>query len=123
MKRILGTLVSLLWLVTYSQLGLAKNTTEVVSGIASYYAEQHHGKKTANGEKFNMYELTAAHRTLPFGSKIKVTNLTNGKTVVLRVNDRGPYVKGRILDVSKGAAIELGMIQHGTAAIRIEKML
>ena len=123
MKRILGTLVSLLWLVTYSQLGLAKNTTEVVSGIASYYAEQHHGKKTANGEKFNMYELTAAHRTLPFGSKIKVTNLTNGKTVVLRVNDRGPYVKGRILDVSKGAAIELGMIQRGTASIRIEKML
>nr|DAS29214.1 MAG TPA: lipoprotein [Caudoviricetes sp.] len=123
MKRILGTLVSLLWLVTYSQLGLAKNTTEVVSGIASYYAEQHHGKKTANGEKFNMYELTAAHRTLPFGSKIKVTNLTNGKSVVLRVNDRGPYVKGRILDVSKGAAIELGMIQRGTASIRIEKML
>lgn len=122
MKRILGTLVSLLFLLTMSQVGLAKTTNYKASGIASFYAEQHHGKKTANGEKFNMYEMTAAHRTLPFGSKIKVTNLKNGKTVVLRVNDRGPYAKGRVLDVSKGAAIQLGMIKSGTASVSIERL-
>lgn len=89
-------------------------------GEASYYAGFHHGKKTASGERFNTHSLTAAHRTLPLGSKIKVTNLNNGKEVVVRVNDRGPYAKGRVLDVSLGAAKKLDMIKTGTAKVSIQ---
>jgi rare lipoprotein A len=89
-------------------------------GEASYYAGFHHGKKTASGERFNMHSLTAAHRTLPLGSKIKVTNLNNGKEVVVRVNDRGPYAKGRVLDVSLGAAKKLDMIKTGTTKVSIQ---
>lgn len=89
-------------------------------GEASYYAGFHHGKKTASGERFNMHSLTAAHRSLPLGSKIKVTNLNNGKEVVVRVNDRGPYARGRVLDVSLGAAKKLDMIKTGTAKVSIQ---
>ena len=87
---------------------------------ASYYAEKYHGRKTANGETFNMYALTCAHKTLPFGTVLRVTNLSNGKNVDVRVNDRGPFVKGREIDVSKAAAQKLGMIKTGTANVRIE---
>ena len=87
---------------------------------ASYYAEKYHGRKTANGETFNMYAMTCAHKTLPFGTILRVTNLKNNKTVDVRVNDRGPFVKGREIDVSKAAAQKLGMIKTGTASVRIE---
>ena len=87
---------------------------------ASYYAEKYHGRKTANGEIFNMYAMTCAHKTLPFGTVLRVTNLKNNKTVDVRVNDRGPFVKGREIDVSKAAAQKLDMIKTGTASVKIE---
>jgi rare lipoprotein A len=92
----------------------------VQKGTASYYAEDFHGKKTANGEKFNMNTLTAAHPRIRFNSMLKVTNIENGKSVMVRVNDRGPYVGGRILDLSKAAAKQIDMIQNGTASITAE---
>lgn len=89
-------------------------------GIASWYGEQFHGKQAANGEIFDMGALTAAHRTLPLGSMIRVTNLTNGKHVRVRINDRGPYVNGRILDLSLAAADRLGMVDGGVSVIQLE---
>lgn len=90
------------------------------SATASYYAEAFHGKKTSNGERFNMYSLTCAHKMLPFNTVLKVTNLRNGKTVQVRVNDRGPFVGTREIDLSKAAAVQLGMIGTGTAQVRLE---
>jgi rare lipoprotein A len=91
-----------------------------LEGIVSYYAHDFHGKETSNGETFNMNELTAAHRTFPFGTKVKVTNLENNKIVIVRVNDRGPFVEGRIMDLSMGAAKEIGLIKTGTTRARLE---
>ena len=90
------------------------------SGVtASFYADKFHGRKTASGEKFNMYDYTAAHKTLPFGTVLKVTNLANGKSVNVRVNDRGPFAKGREIDLSKAAAVDLDMIDEGTATVSL----
>jgi rare lipoprotein A len=89
-------------------------------GTASYYGKAHHGKRTASGERFNQNALTAAHRTLPFGTRVKVTNLDNGRSVVVRINDRGPFGRGRIIDVSKAAAEQLNMLRSGTAPVRLE---
>lgn len=94
--------------------------SRVEIGIASYYGRGFHGRRTASGEVFDMYGLTAAHRTLPFGTRIRVTNLHNGRTVVVRVNDRGPFVKNRILDLSYAAAREIGIIATGTAKVKIK---
>ena len=90
------------------------------TGMASWYGPNFHGKKTANGEIYDQYALTAAHKTLQMPSIIKVTNLENGRTAVLRVNDRGPFSKGRVLDVSKRGAEKLGFKHQGTARVRIE---
>lgn len=89
-------------------------------GEASWYGGQYHGRQTASGEIFNTYDLTAAHKTLPFGTEVEVTNLDNGKTVVVRINDRGPFIEGRIIDLSYGAANRLDMIRAGVARVRIE---
>jgi rare lipoprotein A (peptidoglycan hydrolase) len=89
-------------------------------GVASYYGKKFHGKPTANGEIFNMYKLTAAHRVLPLGTRIKVTHLGNGRWVEVKVNDRGPFIEGRILDLSFAAALELEMVKAGTAKVMIE---
>lgn len=89
------------------------------TGEASYYGKQFHGRKTANGERFNMYAMTAAHRYLPLGTIIRVENLSNNKTLTVKINDRGPYIKGRILDLSYGAAKELGFVARGTTDVRI----
>ena len=89
-------------------------------GIASWYGEQFHGKQAANGEIFDMAAMTAAHRTLPLGSMVRVVNLTNGKHVRVRINDRGPYVNGRILDLSHAAAAQLGMVEGGLSVIQLE---
>jgi len=91
-------------------------------GIASWYGEDFNGKLTANGERYNMNTLTAAHRTLPLPSIVKVTNLQNGRSIVLRVNDRGPYVKDRIIDLSKRGAQLLGYLGQGTTKVRVEIM-
>ena len=90
------------------------------TGVASWYGSDFHGKQTANGESYNMNALTAAHRTLPLPSIVRVTNLENGKSIKLRVNDRGPYARGRILDVSRKAADLLGFQNNGTARVRVQ---
>ena len=87
---------------------------------ASYYAEDFHGKRTSNGERFNMNDYTCAHKSLPFNTILKVTNLANGKSCEVRVNDRGPFVASREIDLSKAAAVKLGMIGNGTTKVKLE---
>lgn len=89
-------------------------------GKASYYGSKFHGKPTASGELFNMHNLTAAHPKLPFNSLVKVTNTHNNRSVVVRINDRGPFTKNRIIDLSKAAAEKLQMIERGTAVVTLE---
>ncbi len=95
-------------------------SSTVEEGMASYYADQYNGKQTSNGEIYDMYALTAAHPTHPFNTKVKVTNLENGRSVILRINDRGPFKKDRVIDVSYTAAKQLQMIGTGTARVRVE---
>jgi rare lipoprotein A len=89
------------------------------SGVASWYGEPFHGRTTASGETYDMNQLSCAHKRLPFGTRLRVENLDNGRSITLPVNDRGPFVAGRIVDVSKKAAEELGMMEAGTARVRI----
>ena len=97
-----------------------KADTRVFIGKASWYGPNFHGKLTASGEIFDQNALTAAHRELPFGTKVLVTNLKNGKSTVVTINDRGPYVKGRHIDLSKAAAKKLGMIEAGVVDVMME---
>ena len=90
------------------------------TGLGSWYGRRFHGKLTASGEVFDPAKFTAAHRTLPWGSRVKVTNLTNGKSVEVRINDRGPFGKGRIIDVSRAAARALGIVESGITTVRVE---
>lgn len=92
------------------------------TGTASFYGARHHGKRTASGEPFNQHGLTAAHRSLPFGTRVKVTNLKNDRSVVVRINDRGPHTRGRLIDLSKAAAQQLDMIRSGTARVRVQSL-
>lgn len=92
---------------------------DIFEGKASYYNDMFHGRKTANGETMSKYDLTCAHRTLPYGTMLEVTNKKNGKKVIVRVNDRGPYSHNRIIDVSYEAAQQLGMISAGVAHISV----
>ena len=94
--------------------------THFQTGMASYYGGSWHGKKTANGEIFNENSLTAAHKTLPFGTRVKVTNLDNGKSVVVRINNRGPYSKGRVIDLSKAAFSRIASISKGVTRVKLE---
>ena len=89
-------------------------------GVASYYGDGFHGKKTANGEIFDKNDMTAAHRTLAFDTRVKVTNLENGKRVIVRINDRGPYAKGRIIDLSEAAGAKIGLDKTGTARVKLQ---
>ncbi len=92
----------------------------VQQGRVSWYGPGFHGRRTANGEVFDTHELTMAHRSLPMGTSVRVTNLENGRSVVLRVNDRGPYVRGRVADLSHAAAERLGFVDEGVVPARIE---
>lgn len=92
------------------------------TGHASYYGREFAGRKTASGERFNPNGMTAAHRSLPFGTQLRLTNVRTGHTAVVRINDRGPFVRGRVLDVSHGAARALGFAAAGTATLKIEPM-
>ena len=92
----------------------------VMYGKASYYGSEFEGRSTANGETFSNVEYTAAHKSLPFGSMVKVTNLANNQSVIVRINDRGPYVSGRVIDLSRKAAEELDMIRAGVIDVKIE---
>lgn len=89
-------------------------------GVASWYGKSFHGKHAANGELFDMKALTAAHRTFPLGSVVRVVNLMNGKHLHVRITDRGPYVNNRILDLSRGAAVRLGMVRGGLSVVRVQ---
>ena len=91
-----------------------------MEGIASWYGEEFNGRLTASGEVYDMYQMTAAHKTLPLGTVVKVTNEENGQTVQVRINDRGPYVKGRIIDLSRNAGKAIGMKDTGTAQVKLE---
>lgn len=93
------------------------------TGIASYYGKRFAGRPTANGESFDPQLLTAAHRTLPFGSKVRVTNPRNGKSVVVRINDRGPFVRGRHIDLSRRAAEQIGIVKAGHGKVELELLL
>jgi rare lipoprotein A len=93
---------------------------KIIRGVASYYAEKYHGRTTANGEVFDMNALTCAHKKLPFNTKLKVTYLKTSKSVVVRVNDRGPFKKNRILDLSKEAAKVIGLFEDGVGEVLIE---
>ncbi|MBM0170924.1 septal ring lytic transglycosylase RlpA family protein [Altererythrobacter sp. C41] len=90
------------------------------SGVASYYGRRFHGRPTASGERFDMNGLTAAHRTLPFGSKVRVTNPRTGKSVVVRINDRGPFSGKRTIDLSRAAAEEIGLVRAGHGRVELE---
>ncbi|WP_025132010.1 septal ring lytic transglycosylase RlpA family protein [Pseudomonas sp. PH1b] len=92
------------------------------TGTASYYGARHHGKRTASGEAFDQNGLTAAHRELPFGTRVQVTNLGNDQSVVVRINDRGPHTRGRLIDLSRAAAQQLGMLRSGTAKVRVQAL-
>ncbi|HWW58751.1 MAG TPA: septal ring lytic transglycosylase RlpA family protein [Sphingopyxis sp.] len=93
--------------------------TEIGGGVASYYGTELAGNRTASGERFDPGQLTAAHRSLPFGSMVRVTNTSNGDSVVVRINDRGPFAHGRVIDVSTAAAREIGMHRSGTARVKL----
>lgn len=95
-------------------------TRDLGVGIASYYGRGFAGRPTASGERFNPAEFTAAHRTLPFGTRVRVTNPNNGKSVVVRINDRGPFVRSRMIDLSQGAAEQIGLIAAGHGTVRLE---
>jgi rare lipoprotein A len=98
---------------------LGGSYSEYEEGVASYYAEEFNGRKTSNGEIYDMNALTAAHRTIPFNSKVRVTNTNNNKSVIVRINDRGPFKDNRIIDLSLEAAKEIQMIGTGTAAVQL----
>lgn len=115
MKKVITSI--LLVLTLFSSTAIAGSE----EGTASYYADSLHGNPTASGEPYDKDAMTAAHRTLPFDAKVKVTNLANDKSVIVRINDRGPYAKHRIIDVSGAAARKLGMVDAGTAKVRIEE--
>ena len=95
-----------------------KNQSKV--GMASWYGKRFHGRKTASGKNFNMYNHTAAHRSLPLGTKVRVVNLKNGKEIIVDINDRGPYIKGRIIDLSYAAAEFIGITKVGIAKVKVE---
>ncbi|CCH65425.1 Rare lipoprotein A precursor [Richelia intracellularis HM01] len=98
----------------------AKN--HIFKGVASFYGYDGSGNKTASGEKFNPEAMTAAHRTLPFGTRVRVTNPHNGRSVIVRINDRGPFIQGRVIDLSYGAARVLGIIRRGIAPVKVQIM-
>jgi rare lipoprotein A len=117
-------LVLALCLAAYSALSAKEKIIQIhphaTVGIASFYGAKFQGRRTASGELFNNLEMTAAHRTLPFGTQLRVTNLRNGKSVVVRVNDRGPHLRGRIIDLSKAAAKRIGITRTGIARVKLE---
>lgn len=122
MKRLTGIAASLCLALTVAAPPLAEanaGTRALGSGVASYYGTEFAGRRTASGERYRSSDFTAAHRTAPFGSHIRVRNLGNGREVVVRVNDRGPWSRGRIIDLSYAAAKVIGLQQSGTARVSL----
>jgi rare lipoprotein A len=120
MRRILGIWVLIVCVAIPLAAKPARNKARKMTGIASYYGREHQGRRMANGHRFNEHKLTAASHTLPLGSRARVTNLKNGKSVVVTVTDRMPKRNRRIIDLSASAAHELGLIQRGTGRVSVE---
>jgi rare lipoprotein A len=122
MRRILGACALLSLLAGCASEGIIDPHGYNATGGASYYGAQHKGQRTASGERFDPSALTAAHRQLPFGTRVQVTNLDNDRKVIVRINDRGPHTRGRLIDVSRAAATQLGMLRSGTAKVRVQAL-
>ncbi len=122
LKTACGAALIALWAISAAAHGIMPTPSNPVVGTASWYGPGFQGRLTANGERFDQNELTAAHRTLPFGTRLRVTNQTNGKSVVVRVNDRGPYVGKRVIDLSRGAAKKIGLVKTGVGRVKLEVM-
>ena len=122
MKRLLGACALLSLLAGCASNDVVDPHGYDKTGVASYYGAKHQGKRTASGERFNKNSLTAAHRQLPFGTRVKVTNLNNDRSCVVRINDRGPHTRGRLIDLSHEAAERLGMLKSGTARVRVQAL-
>ncbi len=114
------TLLLALLTFTVALPAFAARPGDVQTGVASYYHDSLHGNKTASGQVYDKSQMSAAHKTLPLGSKVRVTDVKTGKAITVRVNDRGPFVKGRIIDLSRRAARELGIIQRGVTRVKME---
>jgi len=117
---LIGSATAMVVLLIAGLLDTGADGRQCINGVASYYGDELAGRPTASGEVFDPSGLTAAHPSLPFDTTVRVTNLANDKSVVVRINDRGPFVEGRIIDLSAAAARRIGMIQTGTAAVCIE---
>jgi len=122
MLRFLGACALLSLLAGCASDGIIDPHGYNATGGASYYGARNQGKRTASGERFDQNSLTAAHRQLPFGTRVLVTNLANDRKVVVRINDRGPHTRSRLIDVSRAAADRLGMLRSGTAKVRVQAM-
>jgi rare lipoprotein A len=118
MQKILNKYLIFTLFLAFSAAACAK-PNKVQTGNGSWYGKKFHGRTTANGEKYNMYALTAAHKTLPFNTMVEVTNLSNNRKLIVRINDRGPYAKGRIIDLSYLAAKKLGYVNKGVAKLKV----
>lgn len=127
LSAILLTLATVLWLGGCAAPRLEMPSTDqqvqegraIDTGVASWYGERFHGRRTASGETFDMTQLTAAHKSLPFGTRVRVRNLDNGREVEVRINDRGPFTPGRVIDLSHAAAAAIGILQSGTARVAV----
>ncbi len=106
--------------ISYEHKGSKDINDYTQKGIASWYGDKEHGNKTASGEKFSRYAYTAAHKTIPFGTVVRVTNLENGKDVVVTINDRGPFIKGRIIDLSYSSALAIDLVRTGITKVKVE---
>jgi rare lipoprotein A len=120
MMKLLSAALAVTLLAFLSPQSFAAHPGQVQTGIASYYHDSLHGNRTASGQIYDKNQLSAAHKTLPLGSRVRVTDKRTGKSVVVRVNDRGPFVKGRIIDLSRRAAAELGIIRRGVTPVKVE---
>lgn len=120
-RAVTGILCGLLFLQTACSLKSIANVPPPhrETGLASFYADSLHGRKTASGEPYDRNALTAAHKALPFGTRVRVTNLKNNRSVTVRINDRGPFVRGRIIDLSHAAAKQLGMLRAGVIRVAV----
>lgn len=121
MKKTLATAALLLATLPIGSDTQARDgSRQTQQGMASYYHDSLHGRKTASGQRYNKNRLSAAHKTLPLGTKVQVTDTKTGRSIVVKINDRGPFVKGRVLDLSREAAKELGIIKKGIAKIELK---
>lgn len=120
LKRLFVAWMLVILALSASTVSASLRPGDVFKGVASYYHDSLHGRKTASGERYDKTAMTAAHKTLPLGTKVRVTETATGKSIVVKINDRGPFVKGRIIDLSRRAARELNIVRKGLARVHVE---